>query len=77
LRLRVELTHDEATAVNPHVLMSNKLYATLTAWVEKRYRDRMSDGDLADPQLLNECRAALDELTAILKMGSVYPFQVA
>jgi succinylarginine dihydrolase len=77
LRLRVELTHDEATAVNPHVLMSNKLYATLTAWVEKHYRDRMSDGDLADPQLLNECRAALDELTAILKLGNVYPFQIA
>jgi succinylarginine dihydrolase len=76
LRLRVELTHDEATAVNPHVLMSNKLYATLTAWVEKHYRDHMSDADLADPQLLNECRAALDELTAILKLGSVYPFQI-
>jgi succinylarginine dihydrolase len=76
LRLRVELTHDEATAVNPHVLMSNKLFATLNAWVEKHYRDRMSETDLADPTLLIECRAALDELTTILKLGNVYPFQM-
>jgi succinylarginine dihydrolase len=76
LRLRVELTHDEATAVNPHVLMSNKLFTTLNTWVEKHYRDRMSEADLADPKLIIECRAALDELTAILKLGSVYPFQM-
>ena len=29
------------------------------------------------PQLLIECRTALDELTQILKLGSVYPFQLA
>ncbi|MFT5995708.1 MAG: succinylarginine dihydrolase, partial [Glaciecola sp.] len=31
--------------------------------------------DLADPQLLLESRAALDELTQIMRLGSVYPFQ--
>ena len=31
--------------------------------------------DLRDPQLLIESRTALDELTQILKIGSVYPFQ--
>ncbi len=31
---------------------------------------------LADPQLLLECRTALDELTQILKLGAVYPFQI-
>jgi len=30
---------------------------------------------MADPQLLIECREALDELTRILALGSVYPFQ--
>jgi succinylarginine dihydrolase len=77
LRLRVELTQAEATAVNPHVLMSNKLFTTLNAWVEKHYRDRMSEADLADPKLLDESRTALDELTGILQLRSVYPFQVA
>ncbi len=75
LRLRVELNAIEAAAVNPGVLMSDSLFVTLNAWVEKHYRDRLSDADLADPALLIECRAALDELTEILKLGVVYPFQ--
>jgi succinylarginine dihydrolase len=34
--------------------------------------------DLADPDLLNESRAALEELTGILRLGSdFYPFQRA
>ena len=31
--------------------------------------------DLRDPALVQESRSALDELTQILKLGSVYPFQ--
>jgi succinylarginine dihydrolase len=75
LRLRVALNENELAAVNPGVIMSAPLHATLTQWVERHYRDRMGEDDLADPQLLIECRAALDELTQILKLGSVYPFQ--
>jgi succinylarginine dihydrolase len=75
LRLRVALNENELAAVNPGVIMSAPLHATLTQWVERHYRDRMGEEDLADPQLLIECRAALDELTQILKLGSVYPFQ--
>jgi succinylarginine dihydrolase len=75
LRLRVELAQAEAAAVNPHVLMSDRLFETLNAWVEKHYRDRLNERDLGDPQLLIECRTALDELTKILRLGSVYLFQ--
>lgn len=77
LRLRVELNAHEAAAVNPAVLMSDGLYAQLNGWVERHYRDRLAEADLADPQLLIECRTALDELSVILKLGSVYPFQLA
>ena len=76
LRLRVALKQAELAAVNPGVVMSNALYATLNTWVDKHYRDRLVETDLADPQLLIECRTALDELTQILKLGSVYPFQL-
>ena len=38
--------------------------------------DALRESDLADPQLLLECRTALDELTQILKLGAVYPFQI-
>ena len=76
LRLRVELTERELAAVNSATLMNDALYARLTAWVNKHYRDRLGEGDLADPALLTECRAALDELTQILALGPVYPFQL-
>ncbi|MBF7729485.1 N-succinylarginine dihydrolase [Pseudomonas sp. N040] len=76
LRLRVALKEHELAAVNPGVIMTPALYDTLTAWVHKHYRDRLNDSDLADPQLLVECRTALDELTRILKLGAVYPFQL-
>lgn len=75
LRLRVELNADEARAVNPAVLMNDALHTTLTAWVEKHYRDRLTADDLADPALIDESRTAVDELTRILQLGSVYPFQ--
>ena len=76
LRLRVALKADELAAVNPDVILTPALYETLNDWVERHYRDRLVEADMADPQLLIECRTALDELTQILKLGSVYPFQL-
>ena len=76
LRLRVELNEHELAAVNPATLMNDALYARLTAWVDKHYRDQLSEPDLADPALLVECRTALDALSQILALGSVYPFQL-
>lgn len=75
LRLRVALTEQEVDAVNPNTLMNDSLFARLNLWVDKHYRDELSFDDLRDPQLLSESRSALDELTQILKLGSVYPFQ--
>jgi succinylarginine dihydrolase len=75
LRLRVVLTEAERQAVNPAVMMNDTLFATLNGWVDRWYRDRLTQADLADPLLLREGREALDELTRILDLGSVYPFQ--
>jgi succinylarginine dihydrolase len=75
LRQRVVLNEVELKATNPNVFMSEALFETLNSWVDKHYRDRLTADDLADPQLLIESRTALDELTQILNLGSVYPFQ--
>ncbi|WP_371185894.1 N-succinylarginine dihydrolase [Thalassotalea maritima] len=75
LRLRVALTEAELNAVNPNCIMSDGLFDTLTGWVNKHYRDTLTFDDLRDPQLLVESRSALDELTQILNIGSVYRFQ--
>lgn len=75
LRLRVALNDEEVNAVNPHVLMTDSLFERLNAWVDKHYRDELAVADLHDPNLLIESRTALDELTQMLHLGSVYPFQ--
>ena len=75
LRLRVALNDEELDAANQHCLMSDELFARLNKWVNKHYRDELAVDDLRDPALLEESRTALDELTQILKIGSVYAFQ--
>ncbi len=77
LRLRVVLTPAEQSALPPGVVLTDTTYAALTAWVKRHYRDRIAPADLADPQLLEENRRALDELTRLIGLGSIYPFQAA
>jgi len=75
LRLRVVLTQSELAKVAPGVLWSDSLHARLVAWVEKHYREQLTADELADPGLAEESRAALDDLTNLLQIGSVYEFQ--
>lgn len=75
LRLRVVLTSAQLAQINPNVLMNDVRYEQLVSWVNQHYRDRLSEQDLADPQLLFANRVALDELTQILRLGAIYPFQ--
>ncbi|KZN36427.1 hypothetical protein N480_17160 [Pseudoalteromonas luteoviolacea S2607] len=77
LRLRVTLSEQELAASNQACLLTDELHKKLTNWIEKHYRDKLCEQDLADPQLLNESYAALDELTTILCLGSVYDFQLS
>lgn len=75
LRLRVVLTDEELAALPPGVVFGPELQARLEDWVERHYRDALAPSDLADPQLLQESRQALDELTRLLGIGAVYAFQ--
>lgn len=76
LRLRVVLTEDELKRCNPRVFWTEKLHETLKDWITRNYREELSIHDLADPKLWEESKKALDELTRILKLGSVYSFQL-
>jgi succinylarginine dihydrolase len=75
--LRVPLTRDQLRCVHPGVIFDDKLFASLTRWVETHYRDELRPADLADPRLLVECRDALDALTRILAIGPIFRFQRA
>ena len=75
LRLRVVLTPSERAAIAANVFVDDALLESLTRWITRHYRDRISQDDLADPKLLQESYAALDELTGLLDIGPVYRFQ--
>ncbi len=75
LRLRVALKKKEFEAIHKPIILTDELYQHLVKWIEKHYRDHLAPQDLADPQLLDQGRQALDELTRILQLGSIYSFQ--
>jgi succinylarginine dihydrolase len=75
LRLRVPLEESEVAAIGANVLLDDGLHDELCAWVDRHYRERLAPGDIADPKLARETMAALDELTRIMRLGSVYDFQ--
>lgn len=76
LRLRVVLNDEELHAINRGVILTDALYDRLVTWVNAHYRSELDQQYLADPMLLEEVRKALDELTGILGLGSIYDFQL-
>jgi len=75
LRLRVVLSSKERAAMEGNSILTNSLTSALQLWAKKHYRDRLMPEDLADAKLMRESFTALDELTQILELGSVYDFQ--
>ena len=77
LRLRVAMTEQERRTTLPGIWLDEALADALEDWIRRRYRDRLAASDLADPQLLIEVHEALDELSSILGLGSIYGFQLS
>jgi succinylarginine dihydrolase len=75
LRLRVVLNEAEMAATHQGVFFSDELHKQLKSWIDRNYRDELRPDDLADPKLLDESRRALDELSQVLRLGSIYEFQ--
>ena len=77
LRLRVVLNEAERAATHPGVFFDDALHRRLADVIETHYRETLDPADLADPRLIEESHAALDALTEVLGLGSVYAFQGA
>jgi succinylarginine dihydrolase len=71
LRLRVVLSETELTRTHAGMFLDDALYALLVDWVNKYYREELRPEDLADVKLLEEGRAALEELGRILTLKLV------
>ncbi len=76
LRLRVTLTAAERIALPAGIWINDDTYPRLVAWVKKHYREKLSPSDLCDPNLITESRNALAELSIMLGLGNIYPFQL-
>ena len=61
--------------MNQHVIVDDNRIDELEAWVRRHYRDELGIDDFMDPELEVETTTALDELTQMLDLGSIYPFQ--
>jgi len=75
LRLRVPLSEPHIAQLGGSVLFDERCEGELKDIIEQRYRDRLTLNDIADPRLVDEARTALDEVTQVLGLGSVYDFQ--
>jgi succinylarginine dihydrolase len=75
LRQRVPMLASDVALLGGRVVLDDGLHAELSDWVRRNYRDRLTVADLADPALWRESLAALDELTKMLRLGSIYDFQ--
>jgi succinylarginine dihydrolase len=75
LRLRVPLRQDEVESIGAAVFYTPERGGRWEEWVRRHYRDRLTAAELADPALWREVMTALDELTQILGLPALYPFQ--
>jgi succinylarginine dihydrolase len=73
--LRLPLNQQEMASMTAGVLLDTTRIEQLEAWVDRHYRDELTPDALADPQLLQETRQALDALTELLGLGALYAFQ--
>jgi len=75
LRLRVPLSEQQVSRLAGSVLFDARCERELEGIIKRRYREQLTLKDVADPQLLDEARTALDEITQVLGLSSVYDFQ--
>ena len=75
LRFRATFEENEISKINSSYLMDHHKIQSIKDLVGKHYRDKLHPDDLADPSLMEESYLFLDELTALLNLGSIYSFQ--
>jgi succinylarginine dihydrolase len=75
LRLRVVLTEPESAVMDQRFIMDALKISQLENWVKRCYPETIAPDDLADIALHRQCLTALDELTQLLDLGSLYDFQ--
>jgi len=73
LRLRIPLREDQWAAVPRGLVIDDRTVAILEAWIERRYPERCTWDDLADPERAVAALDAVAELPALLDLGPRWP----
>jgi succinylarginine dihydrolase len=76
LRLRVVMNKSEFSALHTGIIFDDILYTRLRKWIKKYYVGNLIYDDLFTPSFIQRGRDALSELTNILGLGYIYPFQL-
>lgn len=74
LRLRVAMSRQEMSRCHQGVFLTETLYGNLKRLIEKRYRESLAPGDLADPVLIRESRETVEAISEVLGFGRRYVF---
>ena len=75
LRLRVAMINSEYNSLHNGIKFTDTLHLRLRTWVKKYYETNLIYDDLFVPSYIKKCKLALNELTEILQLGNIYPFQ--
>jgi succinylarginine dihydrolase len=75
LRLRVVADSAETAAIDQRFLLDEAKLSRLEAWVAETYPETLTPDMLGDAAFHRICLIALDRLTALLDLGSLYDFQ--
>lgn len=75
LRFRMVLSATQQQQLGAQVLLTEHQYQHLQRCINQYYPEQLSVEQLQDPQLLMQMYQALDELTQITGIGSIYDFQ--
>jgi succinylarginine dihydrolase len=75
LRLRVSMNQTEFDSMHQGIIFTDELHLKLRNWVKKYYESNLIYDDLFIPAFILKCKRSLSELTEILDLGDLYPFQ--
>tara|TARA_Y100000589_G_scaffold319924_1_gene349116 strand:- start:287 stop:1366 length:1080 start_codon:yes stop_codon:yes gene_type:complete len=67
LRLRVPLNERERAAVHPSLVLTPSRADQLETWIQKWYPESLHPEQLSDPNLYDQCHAAMAELEQLLE----------
>ena len=66
----------EFDSIHQGIIFTDELHLKLRKWVKKYYENNLIYDDLFVPAFILKCKDSLSELSRILNIDQMYPFQI-